>query len=120
MGMEGENKVSLWFAKDTRGTGNDYDANGANHIGLSVPTSAVVDEAVAYLNEHGVKALFETRATAHEFCGSTEVRPIIRSCSRAPIAFSLRSFTPVPKKSKQSILISSTSRGNSRLVFFLR
>ncbi len=72
LGIEGENKVSLWFAKATKGMNNDYDANGANHIGISVPHQADVDDTVAYLKEHGIQGLFETPRHRPEFCGSTE------------------------------------------------
>jgi len=69
LGMEGDNKVSLWFASVTKGTGNDYDANGANHIGIGVGHQADVDATVAYLKEHNVPALFETPRHRPEFSG---------------------------------------------------
>ena len=72
LGMEGANKVSLWFAAVTKGSGNDYDANGANHIGLSVPHQSDVDETVAYLKAHNVAALFETPRHRPDFCESED------------------------------------------------
>lgn len=69
LGMIGENKVSLWFASVTKDTKNDYDANGANHIGLGVGHQADVDATVDYLKAHGVACLFETPRHRPEFSG---------------------------------------------------
>lgn len=72
LGIEDARQTSLWFGGVTRGMNNDYDANGVNHIGISVAHQADVDATVAYLKDHGVAALFETPRHRPEFSGSAD------------------------------------------------
>jgi catechol 2,3-dioxygenase-like lactoylglutathione lyase family enzyme len=59
--------VSLWFAGLTKNVANDYDGPGMNHLGLKVDSQGDVDQVVAYLQQHGVPALFETPRHRPEF-----------------------------------------------------
>jgi catechol 2,3-dioxygenase-like lactoylglutathione lyase family enzyme len=72
LGVESGQGASLWFAGQTKTAANDYDGAGVNHIGLAVSSPAEVDQAVAYLGEHGVAALFETPRHRPEFCSGLE------------------------------------------------
>jgi catechol 2,3-dioxygenase-like lactoylglutathione lyase family enzyme len=60
LGVGTDKGVSLWFAAARPEFQNFYDGQGMNHLGLSVDTQAEVDEAVTYLKEHNIPALFET------------------------------------------------------------
>ena len=66
-----EHQVSLWLADPIKQLDNDYDGIGMNHLALSVPSQAGVDETVAFLRQHNVPALFETPRHRPEFCSST-------------------------------------------------
>ena len=72
LGVGDEHKVSLWFMDPIKNLANDYDGIGMNHIGISVPTQAAVDETVAFLQKHKIQSLFETPRHRPEFCGSTD------------------------------------------------
>lgn len=72
LGIEDENKVSLWFLEPIKKVNNDYDGIGMNHLAISVPSQAAVDETVVYLQKHNIKMLFETPRHRPEFCGSTD------------------------------------------------
>jgi catechol 2,3-dioxygenase-like lactoylglutathione lyase family enzyme len=61
------NGTSLWFSQPAKDTANDYDGPGINHLGISVKHQADVDEALLYLNQHGLAALFETPRHRAEF-----------------------------------------------------
>lgn len=67
LGVGAGNGSSLWFAAAAPQFSNHYDGKGMNHLGIAVETQAAVDEAVAYLSEHGVTALFETPRHRPEF-----------------------------------------------------
>jgi len=67
VGIADERGVSAWFATQSKDVCNDYDAAGMNHLGISVKTQAEVDDVVAYLQQHGVKALFDTPRHRPEF-----------------------------------------------------
>jgi catechol 2,3-dioxygenase-like lactoylglutathione lyase family enzyme len=69
LGVEDEHKASLWFAGMLKQVSNDYDGPGVNHLAIAVPSQADVDEAVVYLKEHAIAALFETPRHRPEFCG---------------------------------------------------
>lgn len=58
---------SLWFGKGIKDLANDYDGIGVNHIAIGVEAQGMVDETVAYLQAHGVPALFETPRHRPEF-----------------------------------------------------
>ncbi len=60
LGVVGTGGVSLWFAGNAKEVANDYDGPGMNHISIGTKTQGQVDEASAYLKEHGVEWLFET------------------------------------------------------------
>ncbi|HEX7434547.1 MAG TPA: hypothetical protein VF326_12920 [Anaerolineaceae bacterium] len=60
LGVGCEQGSSLWFVGGARDVKNDYDGPGMNHLGIAVSTQSDVDLVVAFLQEHGVKALFET------------------------------------------------------------
>jgi catechol 2,3-dioxygenase-like lactoylglutathione lyase family enzyme len=72
LGVADENGTSLWFSAPATQTSNDYDGPGMNHLALGVKTQADVDTVVTYLQEHGVKALFETPRHRPEFCSDPE------------------------------------------------
>jgi catechol 2,3-dioxygenase-like lactoylglutathione lyase family enzyme len=72
LGIEDANKTSLWFCDPIKQVDNDYDGIGLNHIGISVPSQAAVDEAVAFLKKHNIPALFETPRHRPEFCDGPE------------------------------------------------
>lgn len=69
LGVGDCNKVSLWFAGATKDAKNDYDGTGTNHLAIIVSTQQEVDQAVNYLKDHKVEALFETPRHRPEFCG---------------------------------------------------
>ena len=73
LGVEDENKVSLCFLDPIKKVDNDYDGIGMNHLAISVPSQASVDETVVYLQKHEIKTLFETPRHRPEFCASTDV-----------------------------------------------
>jgi catechol 2,3-dioxygenase-like lactoylglutathione lyase family enzyme len=73
LGIEDENKVSLWFLNPIKNVVDDYDGIGMNHLAISVPSQDAVDETVVYLQSHDIKTLFETPRHRPEFCGSTDV-----------------------------------------------
>jgi catechol 2,3-dioxygenase-like lactoylglutathione lyase family enzyme len=73
LGVQDKNKVSLWLGEPIKQIDNDYDGTGMNHLALSVPSQAAVDETVAYLKAHHISPLFETPRHRPEFCGSEEV-----------------------------------------------
>ncbi|MCE1253758.1 MAG: hypothetical protein LWX83_09445 [Anaerolineae bacterium] len=72
LGMGNEQGSSLWFGAPLKEVKNDYDGIGLNHLGIAVPQQVNVDETVAYLQEHGVKALFDTPRHRPEFCRSSD------------------------------------------------
>jgi catechol 2,3-dioxygenase-like lactoylglutathione lyase family enzyme len=72
LGIEDENKVSLWFVDPIKKVNNDYDGIGMNHLAISVPSQAAVDETILYLQKHNIKMLFETPRHRPEFCGSED------------------------------------------------
>ena len=72
LGIEDENKISLWFDHPIKKVNNDYDGIGMNHLAISVLSQAAVDETVVYLQKHNIKMLFETPRHRPEFCGSTD------------------------------------------------
>lgn len=67
LGLSGENKANLWFAKATKQANNDYDGIGMNHLAISVNSQGEVDEVVEYLKAHNIKALFDTPCHRPEF-----------------------------------------------------
>ncbi len=58
---------SVWFAGQVKEVANDYDGPGLNHLAFAAASIADVDEAVAWLQAHGVPALFETPRHRPEF-----------------------------------------------------
>jgi catechol 2,3-dioxygenase-like lactoylglutathione lyase family enzyme len=72
LGVAGPHRASLWFAAQTKAVANDYDGPGLNHLGLGVETPGDVDAVTAYLEERGVRALFETPRHRPEFAESDE------------------------------------------------
>ncbi|MFN8440804.1 MAG: hypothetical protein U0175_08550 [Caldilineaceae bacterium] len=60
LGIYDSNHTSVWFGDATKSVANDYDAPGLNHFAIHTATQAEVDEAVAYLQAHGIAALFDT------------------------------------------------------------
>ena len=67
LGMGDPQHTSLWFMPKLKPHINDYDGNGANHFGISVPHQADVDATVGFLKAHGIPALFETPRHRPEF-----------------------------------------------------
>jgi catechol 2,3-dioxygenase-like lactoylglutathione lyase family enzyme len=72
LGVGDEQGTSLWLSGPLKENKNDYDAAGMNHLGISVPNQSDVDETVAYLQQHAVKALFETPRHRPDFCSSPD------------------------------------------------
>lgn len=58
---------SVWFSGQVKEVSNDYDGPGLNHLAFAAASIADVDEAVAWLQERGVAALFETPRHRPEF-----------------------------------------------------
>jgi len=61
-----EKGSSLWFGRG-KAMANDYDGPGMNHLAVAVNAQADVDEVVAYLQQHNIRALFETPRHRPEF-----------------------------------------------------
>ena len=59
--------LSLWFIGYTKDVVNDYDGPGLNHLAIGTSSIAEVDQAVVYLQEKGIAALFETPRHRPEF-----------------------------------------------------
>lgn len=72
LGVGNELGTSLWFAGSTQAVENNYDGVGMNHLGIAVNTQAEVDQVVAYLQEHGIKELFDTPRLRPEFCAGPD------------------------------------------------
>ncbi len=60
LGVGSEKGASLWFIAPARESSNDYDGQGMNHLAFSVPAQADVDQAVTYLKQQNIQALFDT------------------------------------------------------------
>ncbi len=69
LGVGCEQGASLWFGAGLKGLANDYDGRGMNHLAVSVEKQAEVDQAVEYLKQHGIPALFDTPRHRAEFSG---------------------------------------------------
>ena len=97
LGLGNESGRSLWFSGPAKGVSNDYDGPGVNHLGVSVPGVAEVDEVVAYLRERGVPALFETPRHRPEFSspGKTYYQVMFESPDR--ILFEIVYTGPLPE-----------------------
>ena len=67
LGVEIEQGTSLWFARCDEAANNDYDGVGMNHLAFAAKSQADVDKTVAYLNELGIPALFNTPCHRPEF-----------------------------------------------------
>lgn len=67
LGMGDAKGASVWFGAATKDVANDYDGPGVNHVAIGTETQADVDATVAYLQERGVPALFETPRHRPEF-----------------------------------------------------
>ena len=72
VGVADQNGAGLWFVPAMKQVANDYDGNGTNHIAISVPSQADVDETVAYLKKNNVACLFETPRHRPDFAESPE------------------------------------------------
>jgi catechol 2,3-dioxygenase-like lactoylglutathione lyase family enzyme len=68
----GAGGVSLWFGLHIKDVGNDYDGPGVNHVAIAAESIADVDSSVAYLQHHGVRALFETPRHRPEFASADD------------------------------------------------
>lgn len=67
IGLGCEKGSSVWFTGCEKDVANDYDGRGMNHLAVSVEKQADVDQAVEYLKQHKVAALFETPRHRPEF-----------------------------------------------------
>lgn len=67
LGVINEQGTSLWFTGPAKAADNDYDGVGMNHLAIAVNTKIEVDEVVEYLQDHSVKALFDTPRFRPEF-----------------------------------------------------
>lgn len=63
---------SLWFSSQVKEVANDYDGPGMNHLAFAAASVADVDEAVSWLQAHGVPALFETPRHRPEFAANEQ------------------------------------------------
>ena len=72
LGIEDENKVSLWFVEPIKKINNDYDGIGMNHLAISVQDQVAVDQTVVYLQDRHIEVLFDTPRHRPEFCGSED------------------------------------------------
>jgi catechol 2,3-dioxygenase-like lactoylglutathione lyase family enzyme len=64
--------ASLWFGPPIKEFRNDYDGPGVNHVAIAAESIADVDSSVAYLQDHGVQALFETPRHRPEFASADD------------------------------------------------
>jgi catechol 2,3-dioxygenase-like lactoylglutathione lyase family enzyme len=69
LGVADKNRIGLWFTPRAE-MKNDYDGPGMNHLAISTTTKAEVDQVAAYLQERGIKLLFETPRHRPEFSHS--------------------------------------------------
>lgn len=69
VGMGCEKGSSLWFCAGLKDLANDYDGRGMNHLGIGVEKQTNVDQAVEFLKQHNIPALFETPRHRSEFSG---------------------------------------------------
>jgi catechol 2,3-dioxygenase-like lactoylglutathione lyase family enzyme len=72
LGVADGNGASLWFTAPLKEVSNDYDGIGMNHLAITVDAQSDVDDVVAYLRAHNVKALFDTPRHRPEFCSGPE------------------------------------------------
>jgi catechol 2,3-dioxygenase-like lactoylglutathione lyase family enzyme len=72
LGVGVESGTSLWFTGPLKTVSNDYDGVGMNHLGIAVNSKDEVDQAVKYLQDRGVKALFDTPRFRPEFCSGPD------------------------------------------------
>jgi hypothetical protein len=67
LAVSDSNHISLWFGDQLKAVANDYDGPGLNHLAVHTATQAEVDQAAAYLTEHGMAHLFGTPRHRPEF-----------------------------------------------------
>jgi len=72
LGVADRSGTSLWLTAPLKEVHNDYDGVGMNHLAIAVDAQADVDAAVAYLQAHNVKPLFETPRHRPDFCADAE------------------------------------------------
>lgn len=69
-GFHSRTTGDIWFVKTTADQSQDYDLKGVNHLGIRVEKQNDVDEVVTFLNQKGIKPLFETPRHRPEFAAS--------------------------------------------------
>lgn len=67
LGVGDVNGGSLWLNDPLKLVENDYDGIGMNHLAISAPSIAAVNETVAYLKHLNTFSLFETPRHRPEF-----------------------------------------------------
>lgn len=67
LGYKSNNNVSLYFTSPIINSDGNYDTIGFNHLGISVPNMADVNEMVGWVREHDIEPLFETPRHRPEF-----------------------------------------------------
>lgn len=72
IGVLDKHGSSVWFIPAMNETKNDYDGVGMNHLAIGVSSPAEVDQAVAWLKEHEIPALFETPRQRPDFASSND------------------------------------------------
>lgn len=85
LGVGNVDGSSLWFGGSIKPeVQNDYDGPGMNHLGIQTTTQSEVDETVAYLQDKGITALFETPRHRPEFSspGNTYYQVMFESPDR--------------------------------------
>ncbi|MBT3315538.1 MAG: hypothetical protein HN390_13100 [Anaerolineae bacterium] len=68
----GSADASLWFVGAAKGTKNDYDGTGMNHLALHVQNQSDVDQMVEYLQGKDIASLFDTPRHRPEFSEDTD------------------------------------------------
>ncbi|MEX0895389.1 MAG: hypothetical protein WDZ94_00445 [Patescibacteria group bacterium] len=70
IGYKSHTNGDIWFVEADKNEFSDYDTEGVNHISLRVDTMSNVDEMKNYLEEKGIKMLFNTPLHRPEFTDS--------------------------------------------------
>lgn len=84
-GAGDKNGAGVWFTGPAREVKNDYDGPGMNHLAIRVDSQTGVDDVVAYLQQNGINALFDTPRHRPEFChdeGTTYYQVMFESPDR--------------------------------------
>jgi len=67
-GASDRNGACVWVVSPAKDVHNDYDGAGMNHLAVIVDDQQDVDRACAFLEQNGIRPLFETPRHRPEFC----------------------------------------------------